>query len=208
MEKYVNQLLAQINQIILKRWRTCVPHYYEVGMRNEYLEPPKGWNEEDTPETDFDSQFISEKTTEEMETWLYGKGEFSMFYHFELGEQQFPPADRLTDEQLDKLVFALHRLWNAFNFTAVVPNSAPSRVVYPILLKRMLDSATVLQYGHSGIEFCDYVPEECVFGQYCDCKKYLEENEKVIIEKPVEERRADLDDFNNPFEKKDDDLPF
>jgi len=168
MEKYINQLLGDIEAAILLRWQTCIPHYYEAGMRNPHLTPPKGWKEEkNPPKISGDVRF--ELSTTEMENWLDGKAELSMFYHFGLNEQQFPTPNRLNDNQLARLVFALHRLWNAFNFTASVPEKAPDSVVYTTLLKRMLEPAMVLNHGHSGIEFCYYDPKDCPFGGYCDC---------------------------------------
>ncbi len=208
MQKYVNQLLEQIEAIILKRWQHCIPHYYEAGMRGPYLEPPKGWNP-DTPSsiTKLTPTLDFQDSIQEMEHWLEGKAELSMFYHFELEEQLFPPPDRLTDEQLDQLCHALNRLWNAFNLTAVVPEEAPSRVVYPILLKRMLEPTMIMNAGHIGVEFCDYEPSQCVFKEYCSCKDDLSEleafeqkekittctQEEVEYEKKREELLAQLD---------------
>ncbi len=120
-----------------------------------------------------DPEFLA--TTEEVENYLHGKPELFMFYHFGFEPEQFPPPAALTDEELEALTLALCRLWAAFNFTPVFPQSAPGRVVYPLLLERMGKAAFVFEHGHSGIEFCDYEPAECPFGAYCDCKLYLEE---------------------------------
>ncbi len=118
---------------------------------------------------------------EEMETWMESKPELTMFYHFGLEAEQFPPAERLTDEELEALVFAMRRLWAAFNFTAVLPDHVPARVVYPILLERMGEGAMVMSYGHIGVEFCNYEPSECPFGlEWCSCKEFLEEPQNQV----------------------------
>ena len=168
MEKYISQLLADIEVIILQRWQTCVPHFYSVDTFNPYLKPPDGWQNASTLPVD-SSDLETTAAIMEMENWLHGKAELSMFYHFGLSEQQFPPPNRLSDDQLAHLVFILHRLWNAFNFMASVPKKAPNAIVYTTLLKRMLEPVMVMKNGVNGIEFCDYEPTDCPFGGYCDC---------------------------------------
>ncbi len=182
MEKYIEQLLQEIETVILQRWRKCPPHFFLGGVPEKYLEPPKGWKEEDASHVvDFDSQVQYDMSIMEMENWLEGAAEFSMFFHFGLKPEQFPQPESLSDAQLDALTLALHRLWAAFNFTAVTPDNAPGRIVYPILLKRMLEPSAMMDFGHIGVEFCDYEPEHCPFGQeFCSCKKCVENDEKDL----------------------------
>lgn len=175
MQKYLHQLLQEIEALILGRWEECVPHYFEAGMPSPYLTPPEGWKKGNKNKQRERPQMPDDldKSFREMEKWLEGGADNSMFYHFQLEPEQFPPPEMLSDQQLEELVFALHRLWNAFNFTAAVPDHAPARVVYPILLKRMLKPAMVMNFGHIGVEFCDYYPQNCPFGlDYCSCKDF------------------------------------
>ena len=116
-----------------------------------------------------------EATIEEVENYLHGKPELTMFYHFGFEPEQFPPPSALSDKEAGTLTHALCRLWAAFNFTPVFPQTAPGRVVYPLLLERMGKPAFVMDYGHTGVEFCDYEPQTCPFGVWCDCKEFLEE---------------------------------
>jgi len=116
-----------------------------------------------------------ERSISEMEQWRdeTPPSRQDMFYHFGFEPVQFPPADRLTDEELDALTQALCRLWAAYNFTAVLPDVVPSRLVYPLLLKRMEEPTFVMTRGNTGIEFCDYEPSECPWGlEYCTCKNF------------------------------------
>ncbi len=114
-----------------------------------------------------------EKTIAEMEQWRdeTPPERQDMFYHFGLLPEQFPPADRLTDADLDAISELLCRLWAAYNFTAVVPDNAPGRVLYPLLLERMKKPTFVMTRGVIGVEFCSYEPEQCPFGlEWCSCK--------------------------------------
>jgi hypothetical protein len=44
MQKYLTQLLADIEDAILARWQTIPPHFYQMGIPDLWLEPPLGWN--------------------------------------------------------------------------------------------------------------------------------------------------------------------
>ena len=173
MQKYIHYLLQDIETIILQRWRQCIPHYFQMGIPDPYLCPPEGWKEADLlQKTEPDSVSNFEETIAEMEKWLAGEEKYSMFSEFGLLPEQFPPQDRLSEQEVYGLVEVIRRLWAAFNFTAVVPNGVPARELYPILLERMLEACTVMDNGHIGIEFCDYEPERCPFGEeYCSCKQ-------------------------------------
>lgn len=110
---------------------------------------------------------------EEVEHYVQDRPRITMFDHFDLLPAAFPPAERLTDEQLEALVHTIRRLWAAFNFTAVIPEQVPARIVYPILLERMAEPAMIMKFGQIGIEFCDYEPKECPWGlDYCTCKDF------------------------------------
>lgn len=174
MEKYIQQLLQEIESIILIRWKELPPHFYTAGVQDPYLIPPKNWKEEDADHMiNHDSSLRHELSMGEMEKWLEGKAEHSMFSSFGLEPQQFPPPDKLSKEQLEALVTKILRLWASFNLAATIPDGTPSHIVYPILVKRMLEPATIMKFGLSGIEFCHYEPDECPFGlEYCSCKKY------------------------------------
>jgi len=116
-----------------------------------------------------------ERSTSEMEQWRDEKPpeRQDMFYHFGFEPVQFPPAERLSDEELDALTQALCRLWAAYNFTPVLPDAVPGRLVYPLLLKRMEEPTFVMTRGNIGIEFCHYEPLECPWGlEYCTCKDF------------------------------------
>jgi len=150
-------------------WPDFVPPPAASGTAGDTPDVPETGEDDATG----DDTFLA--GIEEMETWMESKPRLTMFYHFGLEAEQFPPAEKLTDGELDALVFAIRRLWAAFNFTAVLPDKAPARVTYPLLLRRMDEGAMVMNYGHIGVEFCNYEPSECPFGlEWCDCKEFLD----------------------------------
>ena len=181
MQKYVEQLLIDIDTIILERWRRCPPHFWQFGIPDPWLVPPEGLNEVEKEdilkEAETKERVLNrdlEAVHREGERYLEEIPRSTMFFHFGLRPEVFPPAERLSDEQMDLLVPAIRRLWATFNFSASLPDRAPSRVVYPLLVERMNRPAMLMEFGVTGIEFCDYEPERCPFGKgFCECTEKI-----------------------------------
>jgi hypothetical protein len=185
MDKYLRQLHADIEAIILQQWNERTPHFYANGGNGDpYLIPPRGWvekkddsgnnlrgfyDEEEDAEEDIEAAF------EEVEQFLEHSRHprsTNMLDHFSLSAEQFPPPGRLSERQMDALVEMIRRLWAAFNFGADIPEGTPGKIVYPLLLERMSEPTMLMKYGHCGIEFCDYNTANCPFGEAnCQCSK-------------------------------------
>ena len=188
MTHYLSQLLSDIESRIVTRWRVCPPHYWVMGVPDLFLPLPSALEGMEPPDPDSmapnlpawmfgqDDDEMPPGTAaalEETERYVTEEPAVTMFDHFDLGAEVFPPANLLSDKQIGELVTALRRLWAAFNFTAVLPEKLPARVAYPVLLKRMAEPAMLMTFGHIGIEFCHYEPEECPWGlEWCTCKQY------------------------------------
>jgi len=185
MQNYINQIIQDIEQTILRRWTENPPHLFRAGIPERYLIEPEGLEKFKEKDNSFDESKISveskemmgelefEKTIAEAERYVEGDGPQNMFYHFGFMPQQFPSADKLTDEQLGKLTHVILRLWATFNYTAVFPEKTPARIIYPMLIERMHEPTLLFENGNIGIEFCAYDPDTCPFGEYCDCYTQL-----------------------------------
>lgn len=183
MQKYLSQLIADIQAATLNRWRIRPPHFYEMGMPDQWLNPPEGYNgpplgyghdDNNIYHEGYMAQLEHEKVNAEIEHFLANDATSSMFDYFELEHNQFPPVDRLQDEQLQQLCDSICRLWSAYNYTPVIPEKVPARILYPILVDAMLESRTQVNRGNIGIEFCNYYPETCPFGKNnCSCADML-----------------------------------
>lgn len=170
MDAYLTQLIAELHTTTLQRWRRSPPHFYQAGMRDAMHQPPKGYLDKPAKEA---MPGDTEAAIGEMENWLHGKPAIAMFDHFGLMPEQFPPAEKLTEAQATMLIDALVPLWVAHNFLPTLPKKAPALVFYPVMLERMAEPAMLLEHGACGIEFCDYNPKDCPFGEaYCDCKSF------------------------------------
>ncbi len=172
MDRYIIQLLEDIEDVIFKRWKKCPPHLYQADTNDPFLIPPKALEEqlETLPELLGSGEDL-EHMFDEMKRWVRGEANHNMFYHFGLEPVQFPPENRLTDHHLEALNNAILRLWASFNFGTSFPDNIPPRTLYPLLLRQMQKDCVVVDYGHLGIELCDLNPENCPFGSaYCTCK--------------------------------------
>jgi len=163
MQKYINQLLGDIEDVIRARWREHPPHFYTAGIPDPYLIKPKGILDKPVKEISF------EKQMEDVEMYKHGEAAQTMFDHFRFSFELFPPISILSKSQADALTNAILRMWAAFNYTAAFPANTPSIILYPILCKQMEEPKMLLNNGIIGIEFCEYNPQTCPFGTYCNC---------------------------------------
>ena len=83
----------------------------------------------------------------------------------------FPPAEKLTDSQALQLVDAIEMLWESRNISPFYPDELPVKLKYTLLVGKWDEEWLFCPSMHSTIEFCDYNPEVCPFGEaYCTCK--------------------------------------
>lgn len=122
MQTYINQLTHDIEQTILRRWSENPPHLFRAGIPERYLIEPEGLEKFKAKKDTFDEAGISpkskkmltelefEKTIAEVEKYVESDGPHNMFYHFEFKKEEFPPADKLSDNQLERLTNAILRM--------------------------------------------------------------------------------------------------
>ena len=116
-----------------------------------------------------------EEEMEEVERYISTDPEYTFSQQCGLQREQFPPADRLTDKQMMAICKAFESMMASYNIDATMPEALPMDMAYKTLLS-VLDMKVMITYsGFVTIEFCDYEPNDCPFGDYCTCKEFLEE---------------------------------
>ncbi|MCC6412792.1 MAG: hypothetical protein IT270_14095 [Saprospiraceae bacterium] len=118
-----------------------------------------------------ESQSLEEHFAE-VEAWIAGEleDEHVFGWHCGLESVQFPPAEQLTGEQMHDLVHALDRLLFSYNITTDLPEGLPIAKAYQLLVGVLDRHVAIVTSGFVGIEFCDYEPESCPFGEgLCQC---------------------------------------
>jgi len=117
------------------------------------------------PEGEFDPEYMME---------LEESGEKPMSHWFGLEKEQFPPSERLSEEQLEMMATEFEKLWKAYSFYPDFPDGLPAKRRYE-LMRDYLEHPT--QHWPGGwehhFEFCDYDPSHCPFGdEFCRCREY------------------------------------
>lgn len=134
--------------------------------------------------------------------WEYAP-EWKMDDLFGIEVERFPPADKLTEEQMTELVSYIIELWGDFNIQPHIPDTnPPSKVVYKVLLEYWKNKT--VQYISEGwlhIEFCNYDETNCPWGyDYCTCKEIgITEKENNNNAPPPNQDYLNDDDETLPF---------
>lgn len=90
-----------------------------------------------------------------------------------LKPEWFPPADRLSESQIQLLAEALADCLDAHSFIVNFPAGLPAPVRYQVLLAELKKEVPVLQYNIWQLDFCEYEPRRCPFGEaFCQCQIY------------------------------------
>ncbi len=164
MEKYVSQLIEDI----LDAQR----------IEDEALEEEK--------EFDIEDHFA------EVERYISGEGEEQLGDILGFKKIQFPPVERLNDEQMQSISEAFVQCLFSWNITAEIPENIPISLKYNLLVSTLEKKVFMQISGFIHLEFCHYDVETCPFGlEFCQCKDF--EN--------------DFDDMDT-IELKDGELPF
>lgn len=92
---------------------------------------------------------------------------------FGIHKTVFPPADRLTKDQLKIMVDEILKLWAAYNFEATLPDKLPADIAYTTLVNHFDKPVIWISEGIIGIEFCSNEPDNCPFPvEFCMCKDF------------------------------------
>ena len=106
------------------------------------------------------------------EEYLHGE-RYKMSQLFGLEKIQFPPKDKLTDEEMQALVDEIVALWLSFNFQPDFPEGLPLEYQYKILVDELDKETSHTTQGNLHIGFCTYDPDSCPFpGDFCTCKDF------------------------------------
>jgi hypothetical protein len=90
-----------------------------------------------------------------------------------LRQELFPPACRLSDKQVSRLLEAMNHCLDVYNFIPHFPTGLPLRKRYEVLVSQLGKEVPILIHNAWQIDFCEYEPRTCPFGpSFCQCKVY------------------------------------
>ncbi|THH40690.1 hypothetical protein [Neolewinella litorea] len=159
MQRYVDQLTEDLRTAAHQRRERPRP------LADQYFV-----NEEERQRAELIRHFS------DVERYVSGASNSNMYVALGFAPEVFPPAERLTDAQLEALVRDLLDLWAAHRTLADAPEGVPPRLLYPQLLRLMYED--YFDPGDSGyhhLEFCEYEPARCPWPEgLCGCRIDLE----------------------------------
>ena len=105
-----------------------------------------------------------------------------------LRQEWFPPSGRLSDEQVIRLLEAMNRCLDVYNFIPHFPAGLPSRKRYEVMVAQLSKEVPILIHNAWQIDFCEYEPRTCPFGEsFCQCKVYEQWLTHLEEDEPQEE---------------------
>ena len=148
MQSYINHLLADITEAC----RDQQPETYSAAAGENDLE-------------------AIERYFEEVEHWLENEPEHDFSYYCGLQIEQFPPAEKLTSEQMEAVSLAFEKLLFTWNIGVEMPEKLPVSRKYTLLVSVLEKKVAIVENGFETIEFCSYDPPSCPFDEWCICKE-------------------------------------
>ncbi len=119
---------------------------------------------------------------------------------------QLPPPEMLTDDQIHRLLDALIKMLNAYNWSFVLQIEVPERIQYATIRDNFNQEAKIKHWHYGFFKLCspDTKHGECSLGEYCQCRFYADFFSKFDDKElsPEEERAIELECRINHIKKK------
>lgn len=179
MDKYLQQLLQDLKQATQKVTWSYPLSQTDVNALEDWL-----------PDTE------EEKTAPRicLEEWTG------------IQQSQFPPAERLSDEQIDLLYSAIKKMLAAYNYHATFLFSIPTRTKYEVVRTHFKQEAIQKRFHMGFFELCfsNESHPKCLMGTDCHCTYFEELSKKWVNDDlpPEEEAKKILDAEAQRLKKK------
>lgn len=130
-----------------------------------------------------------EKHFEDVERYLSGDYEQKISTIIGFTNEQFPPIDKLTDNQILSIVEGFDKLLYSYNISTDLPDGLAIETAYSLLVSTLEKEVFIGEGdGFFMIEFCQYDIAKCPFGDLCSCKEFEKyHNERSEDKKSDEE---------------------
>lgn len=113
-----------------------------------------------------------EKTLEEVDKYLNYRESPAFGSYCGLSFTDFPPGEKLEEEDLRSLTEALVKMFESWNILVHLPDNLPAEMGYSLTLGLLQRPMPIFQRGFFGMDFCTGNPDGCQFKEYCPCLKH------------------------------------
>ena len=87
----------------------------------------------------------------------------------------FPPAEQLTEEDMQIIINAFKKMSATWNHNFSFPETLPTQIFYKIMVDTLDEKTWIVNSGTVSFDYCSGNPDGCKFGEYCSCWKYWRE---------------------------------
>lgn len=113
------------------------------------------------------------KEMEEIENWVQGFENNHTFGDYcGLKAENFPPAEQLTDEEMEIICKAFRKLMFTWNHEDSFPEVLPIAWTYNLLVETLNEGTFIPDCGIAGFDHCTGYAPDCIYKQYCPCLKF------------------------------------
>ena len=93
-----------------------------------------------------------------------------------ISKEQLPPDEMLNDEQVNRLLEALKKMLDAYNWSFVLQTQVPERIQYAAIRDNFNQQAKMKRWHMGFFELCraDTEHGKCTLGKFCQCAFYAE----------------------------------
>jgi len=121
-------------------------------------------------------------------------------------QEQIPPAEVLSDDQLHRLLTALKKMLDVYNWSFVLQTEVPERIQYSAIRENFNQQVKVKRWHQGFFELCKEGTEhkKCALGEHCQCAFYAELFSGFVDEQlsPEEARARELEIEVNQLKRK------
>lgn len=115
-----------------------------------------------------------EEEMEELERYVSGEDEKPLSTFTGLNKENFPPSSQLKEEEMEIILKSYDQMLASWNTQIDWQKNMTVKARYDFLLRVVLNSkSTPLNFGMMHLDFCTGYAPDCVWGEYCHCKKKL-----------------------------------
>jgi hypothetical protein len=111
----------------------------------------------------------------EVQQFLENYPQHPFSYYCGLSKEQFPPADKLTEQQMEAICSAFRTMLSTWNIAADIHIKVPVSKIYSLLVTVLDEKVSMGLEGQTIIEFCNYHPPSCAMCEFCTCKEFFEQ---------------------------------
>jgi hypothetical protein len=126
---------------------------------------------------------------EEIERFVSEDPEFTLGHQIKLDKNIFPPKEKLSKSQCNRIVEALKDTYSSYLISLDIPDKIPIETKYEFYVNFLEQKVFMSDYTNLNADFCSDDFSICPFGvSNCKCYKNWKKDVKRILKKPEEDR--------------------